>query len=162
MWRSRCWQKGGDVQRYDYHHVVTLEDTNFVGNVYFARYLSWQGKCRELFLQEHAPAVIQDLYTGLALVTVHCSCDFFDELRLSDHVVISMVLRGTDQNRVAMGFDYERVSPGPRTSVARGVQEVACMRRTNGRLQVTPVPEALRAALAGYTSAPTEVGGPAS
>jgi enediyne biosynthesis thioesterase len=138
------------MRRFDYHHTVTLEDTNFVGNVYFTRYFSWQGRCRELFLREHAPAVLDELSADLALVTVRCSCDFFDELRMSDEVVVSMGLQGTQQNRVAMDFEYARIAPDSRTLVARGAQEVACMRRVDGRLHASPVPEALRSALAEY------------
>lgn len=143
------------MRRFDYNHVVTLENTNFVGNVYFTRYFSWQGRCRELFLREHAPAVLDELATDLALVTLRCSCDFFDELRVSDEVVVSMVLEGTQQNRVAMGFEYARISPGPRASVARGTQEVACMRRVDGRLHPTPVPEQLKRALTAYSPTAT-------
>lgn len=142
------------MKRFDYHHLVTFEDTNLVGNVYFTRYFSWQGRCRELFLREHAPTVLDELSADLALVTLHCTCDFFDELRVSDEVVVSMSLTGTQQNRVSVGFDYARISPGSPTSVARGSQEVACMRRTEGRLHPTPIPPALRSALAAYGLAP--------
>ncbi len=142
------------MKRFDYHHVVTFEDTNLVGNVYFTRYFSWQGRCREMFLLQHAPTVLDELSADLALVTLHCNCDYFDELRVSDEVVVSMFLQGTQQNRVAVGFEYARVSHGSRTPVARGAQEVACMRRTDGRLHPTPVPEALRSALAAYGPLP--------
>jgi hypothetical protein len=65
---------------YDYRHLVTLEETNLVGNVYFTHYLRWQGHCRELFLAQHAPGVLRALADDLALVTVSCRCDFFTEL----------------------------------------------------------------------------------
>lgn len=139
------------MKRFDYHHVVTLEDTNLVGNVYFTRYFSWQGRCRELFLREHAPSVLAELSADLALVTVRSSCDFFDELRASEEVVVSMTLDGIWQNRVGMRFEYTRVLPGPRTPIALGAQEVACMRRGDGRLQATAVPDALRSALVDYS-----------
>ena len=38
------------MRAFEYRHVVSFEETNLVGNVYFANHLSWQGRCRELFL----------------------------------------------------------------------------------------------------------------
>ena len=37
---------------YEYEHVVTFDETNLVGNVYYTNHLRWQGHCRELFLRE--------------------------------------------------------------------------------------------------------------
>ena len=31
---------------FDMDHVVTFEETNLVGNVYYTNYFSWQGRCR--------------------------------------------------------------------------------------------------------------------
>ena len=59
---------------YEFRHVVTFEETNLVGNVYYANHIRWQGICREMFIRQHAPSVIQDLNSGLLLVTVRCSC----------------------------------------------------------------------------------------
>ena len=52
------------MRAYEYRHVVGFEETNLVGNVYFARFVSWQGRCRELFLRDHALAAVSD---GMAL-----------------------------------------------------------------------------------------------
>ncbi len=138
------------MRQFEYRHVVTFEDTNVVGNVYFARYLSWQGSCRELFLRDHAPEVFAQLAADFALVTLRCSCEFFDELRVCDEVLVAMTLREMRQNRVVMGFEYVRIWPSRPTVVARGEQEVACMRRTEDVLRPEPIPDALRRALEAY------------
>ena len=140
------------MRQFEYRHVVTFEDTNVVGNVYFTRYLSWQGTCRELFLREHAPEVFAQLAGDVALVTVRCSCEFFDELRVCDEVVVAMVLREMRQNRVVMGFEYLRIWPTRPTVVARGEQEVACMRRIEDALHPEPIPDALRGALEAFST----------
>ena len=46
----------GTSRAYEYRLVVGFEETNLVGNVYFVNHLRWQGKCREMFLRDHAPA----------------------------------------------------------------------------------------------------------
>lgn len=136
---------------WSYRHVVTLEETNVVGNVYFASYIRWQGHCRELFLRERAPGVLAALSESLALVTTRCSCDYFAELSAFDQVEVRMTLRELRQNRVVMGFDYVRDQEGE--VVARGEQEIACMERADGVLRPAAIPEELRNALAPYGAA---------
>lgn len=134
---------------YDYRHLVTLEETNLVGNVYFTNYLRWQGHCRELFLAERAPGVLRALTDDLALVTVSCRCDFFSELYALDKVEVRMGLRSTDGHRIDMSFEYYRIAVVSEL-VARGAQTVACMRRQPGGLMPIPVPAELRRALEPY------------
>jgi enediyne core biosynthesis thioesterase len=52
---------------YELRHVVGFEETNLVGNVYYANYVLWQGRCRELFLRDFAPEILKELSEGLAL-----------------------------------------------------------------------------------------------
>ena len=54
------------------------------------------------------------------------------------------------QNRLTLGFEYWRRAEGREELVARGEQQVACMRRESGHLVATTVPEALRRALEPY------------
>lgn len=138
------------TRTYDYRHDVTLEETNLVGNVYFTNYMRWQGHCRERFLMEHAPGVLRALRTDLALVTVTCQCDFFDELYAADTVEVRMALNGIDANCVRMAFDYYRANATVAQLVARGSQTIACMRRADGGMEPVSVPEELRNALLPY------------
>ena len=66
---------------FEYLHTVGFEETNLVGNVYYVNHLRWQGRCRERFLHAHAPGVLDQLSSGLALVTTRCSCEYFAEHR---------------------------------------------------------------------------------
>jgi enediyne biosynthesis thioesterase len=134
------------MRAYEYEHTVGFEETNVVGNVYFTRYVSWQGRCRELFLRDHAPVVLAQLAEGLRLVTTHVSCDYFAELRALDTVVVRMTLAALAPSRVSMRFDYLRGEE----LVARGAQEIACLRAVEDTHVPVPVPEALQAALVPY------------
>ncbi|MEU4481915.1 acyl-CoA thioesterase [Micromonospora sp. NPDC023966] len=135
---------------YVHRHVVTFDETNLVGNVYFAHYLHWQGHCREHFLADHAPGVMAALADGLALVTVDCHADFYAEGNAFDEVEVRMMLDRLDGHRIGMSFDYVRVSPGPPTLLAQGRQTVACMRRGGHGLEPVEVPAELRRALSRY------------
>src|SRR3954468_21984478 len=82
-----------------YRHIVSFEETNLVGNVYFTRHLSWQGRCRELFLRDYAAEVLDELRGDLRLVTLNVSCDYFAELHALDSVEIRMHLAQQRQHR---------------------------------------------------------------
>lgn len=135
---------------YEYRHVVSFEETNLVGNVYYTNHLSWQGRCREMFLCEHAPDVIDELSRSLSLATISCSCEYFAELTAFDEVSVRMRLAELVQNRMRLVFEYWRRKNGAEELVARGEQQIACMRREAGKLLPTPVPQTLREALSTY------------
>lgn len=138
------------TRTYDYRHVVTFQDTNVVGNVYFANHLAWQGACREHFLRDHAPGVLQQLHADLALVTVSCHCEYLAELVVFDEVIIKMSLAEALHSRLDLRFDYVRTSPRGGEVVAIGRNRVACMKRDGHRMVPTPIPEELHAAALQY------------
>jgi enediyne biosynthesis thioesterase len=135
---------------YEYRHIVSFEETNLVGNVYYTNHVSWQGRCRELFLREHAPGVVDELSRGLSLATMSCFCEYFAELTAFDEIIVRMRLAELVQNRMRLAFEYWRRQGGGEELVARGEQQIACMRREGGKLVPAPVPPSLREALAPY------------
>lgn len=138
------------ARSFEYHHVVTFDETNVVGNVYFTSHLHWQGHCRELFLREHVPEIVDALGEDLSLVTIRCEMEYRAELFVFDEIVVRMWLEELVQNRIALWFEYERQS-GDRTElIATGSQQIACMSRRNGALRAVPVPQALADALKPY------------
>ena len=135
---------------YEYQHVVGFEETNLVGNVYYVNHLRWQGRCREMFLRDHAPGVLTELGGDFALATIRCSCEYLAELQALEKIVIRMRLTSLVQNRISMDFEYWRSTSEGEELVARGQQEVACMRRDGKRTVPVPIPEELREALRLY------------
>jgi enediyne biosynthesis thioesterase len=138
------------VKHWELRHVVSLEESNAIGNVYYVSHFSWQGRCRELFLREHAPEVIEMLREDLSLVTLSASCRFLSELEPFEEIVIRMQLAELVQNRIRLSFEYARLRDGGEEIVARGEQEIAAMRRSGGKLEPTPIPAPLREALRPY------------
>lgn len=123
------------TRAYEMEHLVTFEETNLVGNVYYVNHVRWQGACRERCLEEHCPTVLAPR-DGLALATTRCSCTYYAELEAFDRVIVRMTLGSVRQNRVLMRFDYLR----GQQLVARGEQEIACMRRDGESMHPAPVP----------------------
>lgn len=138
------------MRYYEYKHTVGFEETNLVGNVYYANFVSWQGRCREMFLRDHAPDILPKLRNGLAMVTTKVSCEYFNELNAFDEIVIKMRLGALRQNRILMVFEYLRGEQ----IVARGEQEVACMTRDGDAFKPAAIPENLQTALRDYLEPP--------
>jgi enediyne biosynthesis thioesterase len=140
---------------YEYRYRVGLEDTNLVGNVYFVNHVRWQGRCREMFLQEHAPEVVSELARGLTLATTRVSCAYYRELTAFDEVLVRMSAGPVQPSRLTMLFEYVRVLPdGKEELVARGEQEIVCLRREGARTTPAPLPQSLCEALAPFVGAP--------
>lgn len=85
-------------------------------------------------------SVLQEIQRGLCLVTARCSCEYLAELVAFDEIAVRMRLGALVQNRLALRFEYARSKGGREELVARGEQEVVCMRREGGGLVATPIP----------------------
>ena len=139
---------------YEYRHLVGFEETNLVGNVYYVNYLRWQGRCREMFLLEKAPAVLEDIRDDLKLFTLKVECEFLAEIWAFDQLSIRMRLEDLTQTQIGFAFDYVKVTSGVEILVARGRQRIACMRGPNTDTHPARVPESLRRALSRYSQTP--------
>jgi enediyne biosynthesis thioesterase len=140
------------TKAYEYRHVVTFEETNLLGNVYFVHPVRWQGICRELFLRDYAPQVLEEMRSSLVLSTVRCSCKYGKELRALDNVVVRMSLHAATWNRIVLQFDYYREEGDDLVAVAFGEQEIACFERTPDGLVAREIPRPLLDALEPYRS----------
>jgi enediyne biosynthesis thioesterase len=139
---------------YEIRHTVGFEETNLVGNVYYVNYLRWQGRCREMFLKEQAPTVLEDLRDDLKLFTLKAECEFFSEISAFDEISVRMRLDELTQTQIQFSFDYVKVTGGAEVLFARGIQRIACMRGPNNETVPSRVPADLRKALAPYSAAP--------
>ena len=106
---------------YEYRHVVSFEETNLVGNVYYVNYMRWQGRCREMFLLESAPGVLDDLRGDLKLFTITSECEYLAEITAFEEVSIRMSLEDLTQTQIgaAAGARELRYSR-PATAQDRG------------------------------------------
>lgn len=147
---------------YEIRHIVGFEETNLVGNVYYVNYLRWQGRCREMFLMEKAPAVLEEVRADLKLFTLKVDCEFFAEITAFDELSIRMRLEELTQTQIQFAFDYVQVTGGRENLVARGRQRIACMRGPNTDTVPSRVPEALRDALAPYATGQAAAAGGAA
>ncbi len=134
---------------YEYRHIVTIEDTDLLGNVNYVNYIRWQGRARELFLRDYTPDVVAGFAAGVRLLTVSCHCDYLRELRVFDEVVVRMRQGELGQTQSVMTFEYWRQLPdGGEELVATGEQRIACVTTdAGGHLVPARFPESMRRVL---------------
>jgi enediyne core biosynthesis thioesterase len=146
-------------QYYEHRHVVDFEETNHVGNVYYINYVRWQGRCREMFLLEHAPSVLDWLCDDFELVTVEARCEYLAGIGAFDELSIRMRVAELTSAEIDLAFDYVRIYGDVEELVARGRQRVTCVRVVDAATTPIPVPEELRMALESYAiNRPTRIG----
>lgn len=127
---------------------VSFQETNLVGNVYFAQYFAWQGKCREAFLRENAPGVLEDFRKGFGMITKESHCRYLREAFAFDRVRIEMFLEDLTRVGVSMRFDYYRVDAnGEQSMLAQGEQTAMWVSPEH---HVTVMPDYLYAAIEAY------------
>jgi enediyne core biosynthesis thioesterase len=135
---------------YEHRLRVCFQDTNLVGNVYFAQYFAWQGKCREAFLFDHAPQILDDFKKGNGMITKESSCSFLQEAFAGDRLLIEMSLSGLTRVGMSMNFDYYRTDgPDGRVLLAQGFQSTLWV---NPEHRISVMPDYLYEAIGAYAA----------
>lgn len=135
---------------FEYRFTTTFEETNLVGNIYFANYVLWQGKCREMFINEYCPDVADAINDGLGLITLDLSAQYVSQLFAFDKVVMRMSLEAQSASRLMMNFEYYKDEGGHLTLVCRGHQATAAMREENGVMVPVHFPDSMLEAIEEY------------
>lgn len=135
---------------FKYPHIVGFEETNVVGNVYYANHVLWQGRCREMFLREYASDVGQLIAEGLVLVTLRVECEYLVQLAALDEIHMRMRVGWLRQNRMCLTFEYYRVDDGVDVLFARGEQHMGSMQREGDDYVACPFPDSIVGAIDHY------------
>lgn len=102
---------GFDGQWFVLHMIPTYDDTNSVGNVYFANYLRWVGKARELFFNACMPDF--DLkHTDFYVLTRSISHDFRRETREFDPVTVRVKIASHNRKFVTLAHEIHSETHG--------------------------------------------------
>jgi acyl-CoA thioesterase FadM len=125
---------------------TTLEESNLVGNVYFANYFAWQGKVRDLFLHRLAPEFFRGIGSEGEMVCLRSRMDYLREAMPFDRIQVVMTVRSIRTCGAVLGFEYFRLEEdGRRQKLSVGTHEVAWVRRDkNGTVRPAPLPAVIR------------------
>ncbi|MEX2962327.1 acyl-CoA thioesterase [Microbulbifer sp. TYP-18] len=129
---------------FEHSFITTFEQTNVVGNIYFANFVVWQGSCREMFIQEYCPDVLEKINSGLKLITLDVSCQYLDQLYAFDKVVMHMNIGVLGAEKMMLQFRYYKEdNSGERKLVCVGSQGTAAMQEINGKVRAVPFPDSM-------------------
>ncbi len=107
---------------FEHKHCVTFVDTNMVGNVYFATYVMWMGKCRDMIMADHYPEIQSHIKNGFGFATEFVHMDYLKETFLFDEICIRLTVK--DISRTRLEFLCEIVNTKNNTVNAKGSQAV--------------------------------------
>lgn len=134
---------------FEYRTLVSFEETNVVGNVYFSNYFVWQGKCREAFLCKYASQVLDDFKAGYGMITKDASCEFHSEAFAFQNILIKMGLESLMRTGMSMTFEYYREEGSELVLLAQGKQTTMWV---NPQHKVSIMPDYLYGAIEKYTN----------
>ena len=102
---------GYDGQWYYMHLVPTYDDTNSVGNVYFANYFRWIGKTRELLFNANMPGFdLRD--TSFYILTKSFEHDFRREIKEFTPVTVRIKMSTYNRKFVTLAHEIHSRTEG--------------------------------------------------
>lgn len=132
---------------------TTLEDSNLVGNVYYANYFVWQGRVRDLFINSVAPEYLRGIGEDGEMLCLHSRLDYLRDAMPFDRVCVALSAKTVFDCGADLLFQYYRVLPdGREEKLAVGQQEVVWVRRMAAGVTVpAPLPNKIKHALLVHT-----------
>jgi enediyne biosynthesis thioesterase len=135
---------------FEYKFITTFEETNLIGNVYFANYAIWQGRCREIFLYEFCPDVIEEIKNGLLLVTLDMNITFLNQTFVLEKILMRMSIDAKSDTSLLMKFDYYKEENDRLNIVANGLQTIVAMKSINDKMVTVNLPHSLLSFMENY------------
>lgn len=128
---------------------TALEDTDLIGNIYFANYYVLQGRVLDRFFYEHYPDYYRTKGEQGEFWSLRSRCNHLREARPFDQIYVTMSLRAMYEGGISLSFEYFRLTPtGDRQKLAIGEHDVAWLTHEEGKSSVSnSLPQAIREAL---------------
>jgi acyl-CoA thioesterase FadM len=127
---------------------TSLEDSNIVGNVYFANYFAWQGRVRDQFFYKLIPDYFRGIGEKGELLCLESRVDHLREAMPFDHILVILALKTWRTCSAVFHFEYFRLDPdGKRVKLAYGEHTAIWVTRNKlGKAMPTPFPKPIEKA----------------
>jgi len=128
-----------------YEQIIetSLENSNLVGNIYFANYYAWQGRVRDQYFYNLIPDYFRGIGEKGELLCLECWVDHMREAMPFDRIVVTMALKTWQTCSAVFRFEYIRLDPdGKRVKLAYGEHEAIWVTRNKeGKPLPNPFPK---------------------
>lgn len=102
------------METFVYRPEISFEDTNLVGNVYFANFVRWQNECRNDWLKATNDNAYCEVFRGVKqLLVTEVDLQFHDPsgATLGDVIEVEMTVQSTERQSYRLGFEMRRLPP---------------------------------------------------
>ena len=128
-----------------YKQVIetSLENSNLVGNIYFANYYAWQGRIRDQFFYNLIPDYFRGIGEKGELLCLECWVEHLREAMPFDRIAVTLALKTWRIFSAVFHIEYFRLDPdGSRVKLAYGEHEAIWVTRNKqGEPIPTPFPK---------------------
>ena len=104
------WQKTGLADNktalFSHEILTTSENSNWVGNIYFANYGEWMARVRDLYFQRLTPDCFRNSGRDGEWVCLSCAIDHLSEAMPFDRILVTMEVAAIYRSAVKLTFDY--------------------------------------------------------
>lgn len=140
---------GGGAVLHEETFDTSLEESNLVGNIYFANYYVWQGVTRDRFFQALAPELYQGTGEAGELRCLYQRTDHLREAMPFQRIAARMSLAAVNERGVRLRFDLFRIDGERRDKLGAGVHAAGWFvpGAPDEPWQPAPLPAVLRDAL---------------
>jgi acyl-CoA thioesterase FadM len=154
LWSAPPGPAGGPVL-HEEAFDTSLEESNLVGNIYFANYYVWQGVTRDRFFQALAPGLYQGIGEAGELRCLYQRTDHLREAMPFQRIAARMSLDAVHERGVRLRFELFRLEGERRDKLGVGVHAAGWfVAAGEGEpWQPAPLPAGLRDALLGRARA---------
>ena len=109
---------------------TTLEESNVVGNVYYANYFIWQGRTLDLFLYSIAPQYLRVSNPCGEMVCLYTRMDYLREAMPFDRILTLLYVASVSERGAVFKFEFFRdYTDGRKEKLHVGEQEVLWVMR---------------------------------
>jgi acyl-CoA thioesterase FadM len=100
--------------------TTSQEDSNVVGNIYFANYSVWQGRTTDQFFHSVAPRLFEERGAHGELHRAKTSINQLRDAMPFDEITVVMRLDELYERGIHLSFDFFRKEPNGLTKIAAG------------------------------------------
>ena len=87
-------------------YETSLEDSNFIGNIYFATYSKWASSVQFLFFHKVFPDLFRKSKIVKEFMTLECKARYFNEAMPFDIIEVNMYLLELYEKGLIVSFDF--------------------------------------------------------
>lgn len=135
---------GPNIQPLIHEQIIetSLDNSNLVGNIYFANYFSWQGQARDRYFYNLIPEYFRGTGERGELLCLESRVDHLREAMPFDRIVVTMALKQLKAHGAVFYFEYFKLGDDAlRTKLAFGEQKVVWVTRdSQGKPAPAPFP----------------------